>query len=71
MRTVTDILTYMSYGIRVKSKDDCVIQAVYGHKRISIGSIGVRASASGVSLSLSPKTSLDEYRADKLLFTAI
>lgn len=71
MRTVTDILTYISYGIRVTSKDDCVIQAVYGHKTISLGSIGVSASADGVSLSLSPKYALDEYRADKLLFTAI
>ena len=70
-RAVTDILTYMSYGILVPSKADCVIQGVYGHKTISISSIGVSASQSGVTLSLSPKTALDEYRADKFMFTAI
>ena len=70
-RVVADILTYMSYGIKVPSKEDCVIQGVYGHKTISIGSIGIGASESGISLSLSPKTALDEYRADKFSFTAI
>ena len=70
-QSVSNILAYMSYGIKVPSKEDCIVQSVYGHKKISVGSIGISASQSGVSLSLSPSISLNEYRGDKVGFTAI
>lgn len=70
-QSVSNILAYMSYGIKVPSKEDCIVQGVYGHKKISVGSIGISASQSGVSLSLSPSISLNEYRGDKVGFTAI
>lgn len=66
---VSDILTYMSYGISVLPGTKFTTQAGYCHKQVSIGSIGVSASAGGISFSLSGIGSKKEYIADKVTTT--
>ncbi len=70
LSTITDILTYMSYGISVKSGAKFVTQAGYCHKQISLGSIGVSASGSGISFSASGTVIKKDYIGDKLTTTA-
>ena len=66
----TDILTYMSYGISVRPNVKFTIQAGYCHKQVSVGSIGVSASGSGISFSLSGVGSKKDYISDKLTITS-
>lgn len=69
-KRVASILSYMSYGIKVKAGQNFEIQGAYAHKRLPGGNIGVSVSYKGIGLSVSLGGHIDKYIALQQGYTA-